>query len=94
MMVLNNAPTKPSTVFLGDRAISGVRPNSLPKGPGMRDPFAIVAYRFLLTPDVREDVIADDKRRRYPEPNHSFKNIVDNEMARCSIVGQFPISTR
>ena len=32
-------------------------------------------------PDVREDVIADDKRRRYPEPDQTFENVVHDKVA-------------
>lgn len=32
------------------------------------------------TPNVCEDIIANDERRGNPEPNQSFKDVVDNEV--------------
>ena len=31
-------------------------------------------------PDVREDVIADDERRRYPEPDEALEDVVHDEV--------------
>ena len=34
------------------------------------------------SPDVREDIVADDERRRHPEPDHTLEDVVDDEVAR------------
>ena len=33
------------------------------------------------TPDVREDVVTDNERGGYPEPDQTFENVVHDEVA-------------
>lgn len=65
--------------------------NSAPKGTN--ETFNCLFWRQLdewrppksHAPDVRKDVIADDKGCGNPKPNESFKNVVHDEMAGKTI---------
>ena len=95
--VLKKAPTKPSTVFLGESLISGVRPRVIPNNGSE---IARHVSMFAHTPYVCENIIANDKGGWYPEPNQALQsknvnqhlswkemihlqNIVHNEVTRA-----------
>ena len=68
-----NAPTKPSTVFLGESLISGVLPKVTPnEGNNNLNNEERATRTTLRTAYVRPDVIADDKRRWHPEPDEAL----------------------
>lgn len=82
--VHKNAPTNPSTVFFGLSFIKGVLPKSLPaKSWVLASAQRSFIHRSQLTTDISHNVIANDKRRGYEEPDESFEYIVDYEMTEC-----------
>lgn len=68
--VLKNAPTKPSTVFLGESLISGVRPRVIPDHVMSMTIHHV--HTLSLTPYICENVIANHKGSWYPEPNQTL----------------------